>query len=192
MSTSSSLNIIICVSLSKTTVENGDIIWMSDWKVCVLSVVLIRSVDLQSLMKECGQRQSSHCSENMTSPSLPPSLLSCLPGFSLSHPLYSSVPLSSPSPTLSFFLKLWHHLVWDVVAVLALASRWQPCLMERAFCWKKKCTLQYQDEVILLKNILCVLIHSFKSCNFQSLKAAHYMIVNGNKMKPAVYSPKSI
>lgn len=139
----------------------------------VVSVALICSVDMQSLMKDFGQRQSFHCSENMTSPSLPPSHLSCLFSFLHTPCPPSPVLLLSPSNSffLSFFLKLWHHLVWDVVAVLMLASRWQPWLMGRAFYWKTA-SLQYQDEVILLKNILCILIHSFKSCNFQSLKAA--------------------
>lgn len=138
---------------------------------CVVSVVVSRSVDLQSLMKEFGQRQS--CSENITSPSLLPP--SPLPFFILSHSLPSPVPLSSPSLTLSFFLKLWHHLVWDVVEVLVLSSRWQPWLMGWAF-FVERMHLQYQDEVILLKNTLCILIHSFKSWNYQSLKTIYDLV----------------
>lgn len=143
--------------------------WISDTS--VVSVVVSRSVDLQSLMKEFGQRQS--CSENITSPSLLPLISPAF--FTLSHSLPSPVPLSSPSLTLSFFLKLWHHLVWDVVEVLVLSSRWQPWLMGWAF-FVERMHLQYQDEVILLKNTLCILIHSFKSWNFQSLKAIYNLV----------------
>lgn len=169
------------MSFFRTTVENGDTMWMSDWylRVVCRSYPQCRSAEFNGRVWTKTACTAPHAS--MTSPSLPPSYLSCL--FSLSHPLHSPVPLSSPSPTLSFFLKLWHHLVWDVVAVLVFASRWQPWLIERALWWKKKYTLQYQDEVILLKNTLRFLIHSFKSVNFQSSKATHDMIINGNKVK---------
>lgn len=65
----------------------------------------------------------------------------------------------------SFFLKLWHHPVWAVVALLSLTSRWQLWLMESGCCWKNA-SPHWQDEVILLKNLVCILIHSFRSCNF--------------------------
>ncbi len=174
MRTWSRLNIVICESECPSPKKLLKITTSYEYQTdtSVVPVVQIHIVDLQSLMKHFGQRRSFHCSENMTSPSLPPSHLSCL--FSLFHTLYPPSPVLLLPPSnyffLSFFLKLWHHLVWDVVVVLMLASRWQPWLMGSAFYWKTA-SLQYQDEVILLKNILCILIHSFKSCNFQSLKA---------------------
>lgn len=93
----------------------------------------------------------------------PPSLPSFLPVSLFHTPCPPFTTLSK-----SFFPKLWHHLLWDVVAVLVSASRWQPRPMGRAFlCWKTTLI----DEVILLKNTLCILIHTCKSYNFLPLKA---------------------
>lgn len=110
------------------------VVWMSAWRLCsgCFNPQCRSAVYWKNLDKEGAAAAAEHDITISLPLIFPVRFLSLTPP---EFPCPSFIPYSN-----SFFLKLWHHPVWAVVALLSSASRWQLWLMERGCCWKNPCT----------------------------------------------------